>query len=181
MKYLIAILFTTAFIINTDAYGQSIYDLEPISFTAEEPCVDEPGSRLANWMPILYISVITLEVIFLTGSYFTRFKAGSYTVGALQGIYALSAGIASLTGSGDYGVMAPLLLVGGLGTLAWYNFKHADIHSNNRKFLTNFIGLNATVGLAVLAIVVQDQFFATANGALQLSGSAMGLGLTWNF
>ena len=181
MKYLIFTLLGATFLIIGDVYAQGEFKYEPFVYQTSDTLLNEHERPQANWMPVLYTTVFVLEVVFLTGSFFTRYKAGAYTVGALEGFYALTAGIIAVTGGSDFGVMAPVILVGGFGTLAWYNFKYADIHSNNRKFFTNFIGLNATVGLALLATVTEDHLFATSNGALQLTGSAMGLGLTWNF
>lgn len=181
MKYLIYAVLGTTFFVFGDVYAQGEFQFEPFAYQTSDTLLSEPDSPQANWMPVLYTTVFVLEVVFLAGSFFTRYKAGAYTVGALEGIYAFTAGITALTGVSDFGVMAPSILVGGLGTLAWYNFKYAETHSNNRKFFTNFIGLNATVGLALLASVTVDHLFAASNGALQLTGSAMGLGLTWNF
>lgn len=181
MKYLIFAIFGSIFFVFGDVYGQGEFKFEPFVYQTYDTLLKESERPQANWMPVLYTSVLVIEVVFLTGSFFTRYKAGAYTVGALEGIYALTAGITALTGGSDFGVMAPSILVGGLGTLAWYNFKYAEIHSNNRKFFTNFIGLNATVGVALLATVTEDYLFTTSNGALQITGSAMGLGLTWNF
>lgn len=181
MKYLIITILGATFFVFGDVYAQGEFKFEQFVYQTSDTLLNEPESPQANWMPVLYTSVLVLEVVFLTGSFFTRYKAGAYTVGALEGFYALSAGIFLITGESNYGIMAPTLLIGGLGTLAWYNFKYAEIHSNNRKFFTNFIGLNASVGLALLATVAEDHLFAASNGAFQLTGSAMGLGLTWNF
>jgi hypothetical protein len=181
MKYLIITILGAIFIVFGDVYAQGQFHFEPFVYQSSDILLSESDSPQTNWMPVLYTSVLVLEVVFLTGSIFTRYKAGAYTVGALEGIYALSAGIIALTGGSNFGVLAPAILIGGLGTLSWYNFKFADIHSNNRKFLTNFIGLNTTVGLALLASVTEDHLFAASNGAFQITGSATGLGLIWNF
>ncbi|MFU8813267.1 MAG: hypothetical protein ACNA78_09885 [Balneolaceae bacterium] len=153
---------------------------------AEQSEVSDPftpanGTEKGDWSIVYIGTFVVLETVFLAGSFLTRYKAGSYTVGGLQGIYAVTAGIGALAGFAEYGITPGLILVGGLGYLSYYNFAFQGRHSNTRKFWTNFAGMNAAVGLALAASLIETQFIDYSIGSVNVMANLQRVGIQWVF
>lgn len=181
MKKVLHLFFGLIILINGgEVWAQGVLTDDPlfVESSGSDYNLEPPEARQADWSIVYIGSIIVLETVFLAGSFLTRYKPGSYVVGGLQGIYGVTAGIGALAGYSEYGITPGLLLVGGMGYLSYYNFAFHGRHSNSRKFWTNFLGMNAAVGLAFAGLLYETQIMDYTIGSLTVTPHLYGLAIS---